>query len=210
MISILELSQNKSQYDEALARIPALEQSIALQENALSALLGRNPGPIARGKNIDELSPPVIPRACHRRCSNAAPDLRAAEQQLIAANALIGAARAAYYPSISLTGVFGVASGSLSNLFSGASKVWQYAGAVNLPIFTAGKIGSQVEIAEAQQQQALFSYQPARQGTGPGRPASCSANLPQATVAANASNAALQKDLEATEQEAQQLRSQNY
>lgn len=163
LISILELSQNKSQYDEALARIPALEQSIALQENALSALLGRNPGPIARGKNIDELSPPVIPEGLPSTLLERRPDLRAAEQQLIAANALIGAARAAYYPSISLTGVFGVASGSLSNLFSGASKVWQYAGAVNLPIFTAGKIGSQVEIAEAQQQQALFSYQKAIQ-----------------------------------------------
>ena len=163
LISILELSQNKSQYDEALARIPALEQSIALQENALSALLGRNPGPIARGKNIDELSPPVIPEGLPSTLLERRPDLRAAEQQLIAANALIGAARAAYYPSISLTGVFGVASGSLSNLFSGASKVWQYAGAVNLPIFTAGKIDSQVEIAEAQQQQALFSYQKAIQ-----------------------------------------------
>ena len=163
LISILELSQNKSQYDEALARIPVLEQGIAQQENALSILLGRNPGPIVRGKDIDALVSPVIPEGLPSTLLERRPDLRAAEQQLIAANALIGAARAAYYPSISLTGVFGVASGSLSNLFNGASKIWQYAAAVNLPIFTAGKIGSQVEIAEAQQQQALFSYQKAIQ-----------------------------------------------
>ncbi len=163
LISILELSQNKSQYDEAQASIPLIEQSIAQQENALSTLLGRNPGPIARGKNIDDLAAPTIPEGLPSSLLERRPDLRAAEQQLIAANALIGAARAAYYPSISLTGLFGVASGNLSNLFTSGAKIWQYAGAINMPIFTAGKIGSQVEVAEAQQQQALFSYQKAIQ-----------------------------------------------
>ena len=163
VISILELSQNKSQYDEALASIPPLEKAIAQQENALSILLGRNPGPIVRGKNIDELLAPSVPEGLPSTLLERRPDIRAAEQQLIAANALIGAARAAYYPSISLTGVFGVASGNLSNLFNSSSKVWQYAGAINMPIFTAGKIGSQVDVAEAQQQQALFSYQKAIQ-----------------------------------------------
>ena len=85
--------------------------------------------------------------------------MREAEQNLIAANALIGAAKAAYYPSISLTGVFGVASGGLSNLFTSGSKIWQYGGAINMPIFTAGKLSGQVQVAEAQQQQALFAYQ---------------------------------------------------
>lgn len=163
LISILELSQNKSQYDEAQASIPLIEQSIAQQENALSTLLGRNPGPIARGKNIDDLAAPTIPEGLPSSLLERRPDLRAAEQQLIAANALIGAARAAYYPSISLTGLFGVASGNLSNLFTSGAKIWQYAGAIDMPIFTAGKIGSQVEVAEAQQQQALFSYQKAIQ-----------------------------------------------
>ena len=157
------MSQNKSQYDEAQASIPLIEQSIAQQENALSTLLGRNPGPIARGKNIDDLAAPTIPEGLPSSLLERRPDLRAAEQQLIAANALIGAARAAYYPSISLTGLFGVASGNLSNLFTSGAKIWQYAGAIDMPIFTAGKIGSQVEVAEAQQQQALFSYQKAIQ-----------------------------------------------
>lgn len=163
VISLLELSQNKSQYEEALARIPALEKSIAQQENALSLLLGRNPGPITRGKTIDELITPAIPEGLPSSLLERRPDLREAEQNLIAANAQIGAAKAAYYPSISLTGLFGVASTSFTDLFSGPSKIWQYAGSLNLPIFTGGLLAGQVQVAEAQQQQALFSYQKAIQ-----------------------------------------------
>jgi multidrug efflux system outer membrane protein len=163
VISILELSQNKSQYEEALATIPALEKSIAQQENALSILLGRNPQPIARGKTIDELIPPMVPEGLPSSLLERRPDLRQAEQSLIAANAQIGAAKAAYYPSISLTGVFGVASSSLSKLFNSSSQIWQYGGALSLPIFNAGLLSSQVDVAQAQQQQALFSYQKAIQ-----------------------------------------------
>jgi multidrug efflux system outer membrane protein len=126
IISLLELSQNKSQYDEALASIPPLEKAIAQQENGLSVLLGRNPGPIPRGKNIDQLALPAIPAGLPSDLLERRPDLRRAEQDLIAANALIGAAKAAYFPTISLTGLFGYSSTSLSNLFEGASKVWQY------------------------------------------------------------------------------------
>ena len=164
VISMLELSQNKSQYEEALASIPVVEKSIAQQENALSLLLGRNPGPIPRGKNIDELIPPITPEGLPSSLLERRPDLRAAEQNLIAANAQIGAAKAAYFPTISLTGMLGVASGGLSNLFNSASKIWQYGGALNLPIFTAGSLAGQVQVAEAQQQQALFTYQSTIQG----------------------------------------------
>lgn len=163
VISLLELSQNKSQYEEALASIPPLEKAIAQQENALAILLGRNPEPIARGRSIDELSVPAVPQGLPSSLLERRPDLRQAEQTLIAANAQIGAAKAAYYPSISLTGMFGVASTSLSNLFTDASKIWQYGGAINLPIFTAGQLAGQVQVAQAQQQQALFSYQKAIQ-----------------------------------------------
>ena len=163
VISQLELSQNKSQYEEALASIPVVEKLIAQQENALSLLLGHNPGPIARGKNIDELLPPSAPEGLPSSLLERRPDLRGAEQVLIAANAQIGAAKAAYFPSISLTGLFGVASGSLSNLFSSGSKIWQYGGAIGLPIFTGGFLSGQLQVAEAQQQQALFSYQKAIQ-----------------------------------------------
>ncbi len=163
VISLLELSQNKSQYEEALASIPPLEKSIAQQENALSVLLGRNPEPIARGRSIDDLVVPAVPQGLPSTLLERRPDLRQAEQTLIAANAQIGVAKAAYYPSISLTGVFGGASTSLSNLFTGSAQIWQYGGAVNLPIFTGGALAGQVQVAEAQQQQALFSYQKAIQ-----------------------------------------------
>lgn len=163
VISLLELSQNRSQYEEALASIPALEKAIAQQENALSVLLGRNPGPIARGKSIDELLAPAVPEGLPSSLLERRPDLRQAEQSLIAANAQIGAAKAAYYPSISLTGLLGVASTDLSELFSGPSKIWQYGASIAQPIFTGGLLAGQVQVAEAQQQQALFSYQKAIQ-----------------------------------------------
>lgn len=163
VISQLELSQNKSQYDEALASIPPLEKAIAQQENGLSVLLGRNPGPIARGKDIDQLALPAIPAGLPSDLLERRPDLRRAEQNLIAANALIGAAKAAYFPRISLTGLFGFASLDLGNLFDSASKVWQYAAPIGMPIFTAGGLAGQLQAAEATQQQALFGYQKAIQ-----------------------------------------------
>ena len=87
------------------------------------------------------------------------PDIRQAEQNLIAANAQIGVAKAAYFPAISLTGFFGFASSDFSDLFTGPAKVWQYSAPITAPIFTAGKISSQVKVAEAVQQQALYRYQ---------------------------------------------------
>jgi multidrug efflux system outer membrane protein len=163
IISLLELSQNRSQYEEALATIPALEKAVVQQENGLSFLLGRNPGPITRGKTIDELVLPGIPAGLPSELLERRPDIRQAEQNLVAANALIGAAKAQYYPSISLTGLFGYSSTSLSSLFDSQSKVWQFAGALKMPIFTAGAIAGQVDAAEAAQQQALFAYQKAIQ-----------------------------------------------
>ena len=124
---------------------------------------GRAHGPIARGKDIDQLMLPAIPAGLPSELLERRPDIRRAEQDLIAANALIGAARAAYFPTISLTGLFGYASPSLSSLFDGPSKVWQYGAPITMPIFTAGAIAGQVQAAEAVQQQALFAYQKAIQ-----------------------------------------------
>ena len=163
IISLLELSQNQSQYEEALATVPVIEKSIAQQENGLNVLLGRNPGPIPRGKTIDALALPAIPAGLPSSLLERRPDLLAAEQQLIAANALIGAAKAQYFPTISLTGLLGYGSTSLGNLFDSQSKAWQYGGGIAMPIFTAGAIAGQVQAAEAVQQQALFSYQKAIQ-----------------------------------------------
>ena len=161
--SEVEYVQVKSQYEEAMATIPAIEKAIAQQENALSVLLGRNPGPIPRGKSIDQLSMPAIPAGLPSYLLERRPDIRQAEQALISANARIGVAKAAYYPSIGLTGFFGSASADLSDLFSSPAKVWNYSVPVSVPIFTAGKIAGNVRAAKAVQQQALAGYRQAIQ-----------------------------------------------
>jgi len=163
LISDLELSQNRSQFEEARATLPGLEKAITQQENGLSILLGRNPGPILRGKNIDALALPAIVAGLPSDLLARRPDIRQAEQTLIAANAQIGVAKAAYFPAISLTGYYGSASGDLSDLFKGPAKVWQYSAPITMPIFTAGKISGGVRAAEAVQQQALIGYQQAVQ-----------------------------------------------
>ena len=163
VVSELELAQNRSEYAQALASIPQIESQIAQTENAISVLLGRNPGPIPRGVAIDQLAAPTVPAGLPSELLERRPDLRQAEAQLVAANARIGVAKAAYFPSISLTGALGSASTQLSNLFSGPAGVWSYGASLVAPIFTAGAIAGQVQQAEAQQQQALFSYQKAIQ-----------------------------------------------
>jgi outer membrane protein, multidrug efflux system len=159
IISELELSQVKSEYEEALARIPVYEKLIAQQENALSVLLGRNPGPISRGKSIDELVLPTIPAGLPSDLLANRPDIRQAEGNLMSANANIGVAKAQYFPSISLTGFLGYASNDLSKLFTSAAGTWAYGANLAAPIFTAGAIRGQVKASEAIQQQTLIRYQ---------------------------------------------------
>jgi len=158
-VSQTEVSQTRAQYEQAASNIPFFEKGIAQQENALSVLLGRNPGPIPRGKTIDELMLPAVPAGLPSDLLLNRPDIRQAEENLVAANANIGVAKAQYYPSISLTGFFGFASMDLSNLFNGPAKMWSYAVPVTGPIFTAGAIEGQVRSAEAVQQQTLVRYQ---------------------------------------------------
>jgi outer membrane protein, multidrug efflux system len=162
-VAQMQLAQSQSEYEASLAAIPQIELQIAQQEDALSILLGHNPGPIVRDRELDDLALPAVPAGLPSDLLERRPDLRQAEQNLIAANAQIGAARALYFPSISLTGLLGTASPQFSSLFTGPARVWSYAGAVSLPIFTAGSISGQVKQAEAQQQQALFEYQKAIQ-----------------------------------------------
>ena len=159
IVSEIEVSQSKSQYEEALSNIPLFEKLISQQENALSLLLGRNPGPIDRGKTIDQLILPAVPAGLPSDILANRPDIRQAEQDLIAANANIGVAKALYFPTVSLTGLLGWASNDLSDLFKGPSKTWSWAVPVTAPIFTAGDIAGQVRSAEAVQQQALITYQ---------------------------------------------------
>lgn len=159
VISEVDLSQVKSEYEAARATVPQIEKSIVQQENALSLLLGRNPGPVKRGKTIDQLALPPIPAGLPSELLERRPDIRQAEQSLIAANARIGVAKAAYFPTISLTGFLGNASTALSNLFTGPARMWSWAGQAVLPIFSGGQIAGGVQVAEAQQLQALYTYQ---------------------------------------------------
>lgn len=159
IISELELSQVKSQYEEALANIPAVQKNISQQEDALAFLLGRNPGPIPRGKSIDQLIPPAVPEDLPSGLLERRPDIRQAEADLVAANARIGAAKALYFPTISLTGLFGWESRELSDLFTGPARIWSWGGSITTPIFTAGGISGQVRTAEAVRREMLVRYQ---------------------------------------------------
>ena len=157
-VSQMNVAQAQSQYESAAAQIPLIESQIAQNQNALAVLIGRDPGPIARGKSVDDLKLPSVPAGVPSQLLERRPDLLQSEQQLIAANAQIGAAKALYFPTISLTGAFGGASSELSDLFSGPARVWSYAGSVIGPIFTFGAVSGQVAQAEAVQQAALENY----------------------------------------------------
>ena len=157
-VSQLEVSQVESQYEVARQAIPQYEAAVARLENLLAVLLGRNPGTIPRGKTIEELAVPGIPAGLPSELLIRRPDIVQAEQQLIAANARIGVARALYFPRLSLTGAYGTASIHSDSLFEGPSELWQIGGDVLAPIFTFGAIEGQVRAAEAQQQQALLNY----------------------------------------------------
>lgn len=162
-VSRMTVAQATSQYEAAAAAVPQLESQIEQAENALSILLGRNPGPIRRGRNIHELTAPPVPAGLPSDLLASRPDIRQAEQRLIAANANIGAARALYFPAISLTGAYGFASSELSDLFKGTSRTWSFAGSLTGPIFRGGAIASGVRQAEAGRKAALLSYEKAIQ-----------------------------------------------
>lgn len=163
LVSQMNVEQARTQYETAAATIPQIASQITQTENALSVLLGRQPGPIPRGKAIHELAMPAIPAGLPSEVLEQRPDLTQAEQALIAANARIGAAKARYFPTISLTGVFGQASAELDNLFKGPARVWSYAGSVAAPIFTGGAVSGQVRQAEAVRNAALAAYEAAVQ-----------------------------------------------
>jgi outer membrane protein, multidrug efflux system len=154
-----DFQQAESQYREALARVPELERQIAQQENFISVLLGQNPGPIARGRTIDALAFPAVPGGLPSSLLERRPDIRQAEENLVAANADIGVAKAAYFPDISLTGILGLQSAELSDLFKGPSKAWSVGASLLQPIFNAGRIDSQVARAEALEREALYTYE---------------------------------------------------
>jgi len=157
--SEFELSQSRSEYAVTKATIPPLEQAQAQLENTLAVLLGRNPGPIPRTMKMDALGLPEVPAGLPSEILERRPDIKQAEYNLIASNARIGAAKAQYYPSISLTGLYGTLSTSLDGLFKKPAELYSYSAGALAPIFTGGAIAGQVRASEARQQQALLAYQ---------------------------------------------------
>ena len=158
VVSQVEVAQVESQYQQALAAIPELERQISAQENLISLLLGRESGPVARGRPIDELAAPAIPGGLPSSLLERRPDILQAEQNLVAANANIGVARSLYYPTLSLTGVLGSVSTALGDFLSGPATAWSVAAGLAGPVFTFGQIEGQVQSAEAAQRQALAFY----------------------------------------------------
>ena len=154
------MSQVQAEYESAVAAIPDLQQAIARQENALVGAAG----PQSRGRSRGAETSTVwarrpFPRSLPAELLTRRPDILQAEQQLIASNALIGAARALYFPRISLTGLGGFASKSLGNLFTGPARTWSFVGDVAGPIYTGGGIRRPNDQAEARREQALAAYE---------------------------------------------------
>ena len=158
--SMIDVRQSEQLVYAAAESIPDLERRIEQQENFISILLGRNPGPITRGKPlIENRFPPTVPAGLPSSLLERRPDIQSAEQQLVAANAFIGVAKAAYFPQITLTAVGGYQSSALTSLFTGPAGFWSFGGQLAQPIFTAGRIRSGVKLSEAQKQEAVLFYQ---------------------------------------------------
>jgi multidrug efflux system outer membrane protein len=158
--SLVDVRQSEQLVFGAAASIPDLERRIEQQENLISILLGDNPESITRGKSLlDTHFSPTVPAGLPSSLLERRPDVQSAEQKMVAANAQIGVAKAAYFPDISLTAVAATQSTALTSLFTGPAGAWAFGGQLTQPIFTAGKIRSNVRLAEAQQQEALLFYQ---------------------------------------------------
>ena len=157
-VSEVVVAQITAEYENVAASIPLIEEEIAKTENALSVLVGDYPHAIARGVAFASINLPKVPSDLPSDMLRQRPDIAQAEQELIAANARIGAAMAQYYPQLSLTGSLGYASGALTNLLTGPAGVWAIAGTLAGPIFDAGAIKGQVQATEAQKMAALANY----------------------------------------------------
>lgn len=152
--------QSESEVESAKATLSQLQAAKIGEEATFNLLLGRNPQAV-NTTNIDTIHIPEVPSALPSSLLANRPDIASAEQNLIAANAQIGIARAAYYPSIKLTGMLGVQSIELSNFISNPARIWEMTPSVTLPIFTAGRIAGEIKTAEADHNRTLIQYQKA-------------------------------------------------
>jgi multidrug efflux system outer membrane protein len=157
--SLVDVRQAEQLVYGATGEIATLERQIEQQENFISELLGGNPAPVARGRAlVDQPHPAEIPAGLPSTLLERRPDIQQAEQQLVAANAQIGVARAAYFPDIALTGSGGWESTALTALFTGATAIWTAAATATEPVFTAGRTRSQVALASARREEASAAY----------------------------------------------------
>jgi multidrug efflux system outer membrane protein len=158
--SLMDVRQSEQLVYTAAAAVPDLERRIEQQENLISILLGQNPAPVVRGKPLVEtVISPTVPAGLPSSLLERRPDIQSAEQQLVAANARIGVAKAAYFPQITLTAVGGYQSSAVTNLFTGPAGLWNFGGQLAQPIFTGGRLRSNVRLTEAQKQEAVLTYQ---------------------------------------------------
>ena len=158
--SMLDVRQSEQLVYTAAGTIPDLERRIEQQENLISILLGKNPAPVTRGKPlVESVILPTVPAGLPSSLLERRPDIQSSEQQLVAANARIGVAKAAYFPQITLTAVGGYQSAALTNLFTGPAGLWNVGGQLVQPIFTGGRIRSNVRLTEAQKQETVLVYQ---------------------------------------------------
>ena len=158
--TMLDVRQAEQLVATAAESIPSLERQIQQEENFLSTLLGMNPGPIARGMKLTEQAhAPEVPAGLPSVLLQRRPDILAAEAELMAANAQIGVARAAYFPQISLTANSGFLSSALTSLFTGPAGFWNFGGSLTQPIFAGGRIKSNVKLSEARKEEMLLTYQ---------------------------------------------------
>jgi len=158
----LDVLQAQQVLDTANAQVPDLERQIAQAENAISILLGNYPQDVTRGLPlVQQALPPEVPPGLPSSILERRPDIREAEQNLVAANAEVGVAKAQFFPQISLTGSGGGAFGRssvFSNLMSTQLGIWSYGGQVSQPIFTGGALRGNLHLAQSQYQQALIGY----------------------------------------------------
>lgn len=157
-ISELELAQVRSSYQQAASQIPAIELDILLQENRLSLILGKDPGPIERNTDIESLTVLELPTGLPADLLVRRPDIRQVVQKLASANARADIASKEYLPDLSLSALLGYGSDNISNLFDGSAGLWDAALGVAGPIFTGGRIEGSEQQAEAVKQQLLYEY----------------------------------------------------
>jgi outer membrane protein, multidrug efflux system len=163
--SLLDVRQSEQLVYTAAEEVPDFERQIAQQENAISILLGKNPGNVPRGwKLTEQPHAPEVPAGLPSALLERRPDIRESEENLIAANAQIGVARSAYFPQISLTGTAGFETPALTSLFTGSAGLWNFGASLTQPIFEGGRIKSNVRFTEAQREQFLLTYQQTIQG----------------------------------------------